>query len=216
METAHRLKDASGHLDARRHWPRVQGVCFAQVGGDPVGSAANLQIHLHCLVLGGVYRRTGDDPVLVEVSVPTCMFSAFTRRCVALPMTARRWSNCAVTSPDRRWRTNACKRTPRVSRSSNSWRFRAQRQAARAGGAAGTRTTRTDRPSGRMRGDLCASPPSAAELSQAAQAGLSCDTTWVQVPCCLHRPACPRSSGRLTSTASLTGTAIFRKYSVSL
>ena len=27
------------------------------------GSAANLNIHLHCLVLDGVYRRTGGEPV---------------------------------------------------------------------------------------------------------------------------------------------------------
>ena len=30
------------------------------------GSAANLNIHLHCLVLDGVYRRTDSDPVFVE------------------------------------------------------------------------------------------------------------------------------------------------------
>ena len=35
------------------------------------GSAANLIIHLHCLVLDGVYRRTDGEPVFVEVPAPT-------------------------------------------------------------------------------------------------------------------------------------------------
>jgi hypothetical protein len=36
------------------------------------GSAANLNIHLHCLVLDGVYRRNADGaPVFVEVQAPT-------------------------------------------------------------------------------------------------------------------------------------------------
>ena len=35
------------------------------------GSAANLNIHLHCLVLDGVYQRTDGDPVFVEVPAPT-------------------------------------------------------------------------------------------------------------------------------------------------
>ena len=35
------------------------------------GSAANLNIHLHCLVLDGVYRRTEGEPVFVEVPAPT-------------------------------------------------------------------------------------------------------------------------------------------------
>ena len=30
------------------------------------GSAANRNIHLHCLVLDGVYRRTDGEPVFVE------------------------------------------------------------------------------------------------------------------------------------------------------
>jgi len=47
-----------------------------------------------------------------------------------------------------------------------------QRQAARAGDAAGTRTTRAGRTAGRVRGDVRPSPPSAAELGQAALAGL--------------------------------------------
>ena len=37
-----------------------------------VGSAANLNIHLHCLLLGGVYRRSIDGaPDFVEVPEPT-------------------------------------------------------------------------------------------------------------------------------------------------
>ena len=35
------------------------------------GSAANLNIHLHYLVLDGVYRRTDGEPVFVEVPAPT-------------------------------------------------------------------------------------------------------------------------------------------------
>ena len=36
------------------------------------GSAANLNIHLHCLVLDGVYRcDTEGEPVFVEVPAPT-------------------------------------------------------------------------------------------------------------------------------------------------
>ena len=34
------------------------------------GSAANLNIHLHCLVLDGVYRRTEGRPVFVEARAP--------------------------------------------------------------------------------------------------------------------------------------------------
>ena len=35
------------------------------------GSAANLNIHLHCLVLDGVYRRTEGEPDFVEVPAPS-------------------------------------------------------------------------------------------------------------------------------------------------
>ena len=36
------------------------------------GSAANLNIHLHCLVLDGVYRRSAEaEPVFVEAPTPT-------------------------------------------------------------------------------------------------------------------------------------------------
>ena len=35
------------------------------------GSAANLNIHLHCLVLDGVYRLTDEVPVFQAVPAPT-------------------------------------------------------------------------------------------------------------------------------------------------
>ncbi len=35
------------------------------------GSAANLNIHLHCLVLDGVYRGTGDEVLFQEARAPT-------------------------------------------------------------------------------------------------------------------------------------------------
>jgi hypothetical protein len=35
------------------------------------GSAANLNIHLNCLVLDGVYRHTDGEPVFVEVAAPS-------------------------------------------------------------------------------------------------------------------------------------------------
>ncbi len=35
------------------------------------GSAANLNIHLHCLVLDGVYRRTEGKPIFDEARAPT-------------------------------------------------------------------------------------------------------------------------------------------------
>ena len=34
------------------------------------GSAANLNIHLHCLVLDGVYRRTEGEPVFQQARAP--------------------------------------------------------------------------------------------------------------------------------------------------
>ena len=36
-----------------------------------LGSAANLNIHLHCPVLDGVYQRTDGEPLFVEVPAPT-------------------------------------------------------------------------------------------------------------------------------------------------
>ena len=35
------------------------------------GSAANLNIHLHCLVLDGVYQRSGGEPLFHEVHAPS-------------------------------------------------------------------------------------------------------------------------------------------------
>ena len=35
------------------------------------GSAANLNIHLHCIVLDRVYRRRGDTAVFREARAPT-------------------------------------------------------------------------------------------------------------------------------------------------
>jgi hypothetical protein len=37
------------------------------------GSAANLNIHLHCLVLDGVYRSTADEAVFQEARAPPAM-----------------------------------------------------------------------------------------------------------------------------------------------
>ena len=46
------------------------------------GSAANLNIHLHCLVLDGVYRRGIDGtPEFVEAPAPTD--EALSKRCCA-------------------------------------------------------------------------------------------------------------------------------------
>lgn len=35
------------------------------------GPAANLNVHLHCLVLDGVYRHTLGEPVFFEVAPPS-------------------------------------------------------------------------------------------------------------------------------------------------
>ena len=51
------------------------------------------------------------------------------------------------------------------------WRSRTRRQAARGGGAAGTRTTRAGRTARRMRGDVRAPPPGAVELGGDGQHG---------------------------------------------
>ncbi len=70
------------------------------------------------------------------------------------------------------------------------WRSGTQRQAARAGGAAGTRLTRAGRTARRVRGDVRSSPPSAAELGQVAQARVR------------DRPGSRRSNGLLRSEAN--------------
>jgi len=131
------------------------------------------------------------------------MGSACTPRCAAQPTSARRWSNCADTSPAPYWPTNACKPTRRagggaqaqdpVSRRHHApgdvaagvhaaagsagtkataapdplpWCTGIQRQAARAGGAASARACRSGGAACRVRGALCASPPSAAEWAR--------------------------------------------------
>jgi len=40
------------------------------------GSVANLNIHLHCLVLEGVYQRTGGEPVFVPAEAANDRFKA--------------------------------------------------------------------------------------------------------------------------------------------
>jgi hypothetical protein len=49
--------------------------CAADTGAVTLiqrfGSAANLNIHLHCLVLDGVYRRTAGEPDFQEARAPT-------------------------------------------------------------------------------------------------------------------------------------------------
>ena len=54
------------------------------------GSAANLNIHLHCLVLDGVYRRSeaGVGPVFVEARAPITWWYS-TPRCVTCPILRR-------------------------------------------------------------------------------------------------------------------------------
>ena len=58
-----------------------------------LGSAANLKIHLHCLVLDGVYSRCTDSaPVFVEVPAPTDE----ARRCCTGSLPARSCSPVGV------------------------------------------------------------------------------------------------------------------------
>ena len=75
-------------------------------------------------------------------------------------------------APDSLWCPhNLAARSERTP-ASRALRSRTRRQAARACGAAGTRTTRAGRTAGRVPGDLCALPPSTAEPGEAAEAGL--------------------------------------------
>ena len=66
------------HRVITRHLLRQAGLKADEADSGAVtliqrfGSAANLNIHLHCLVLDGVYRRSADGaPVFVEVPAPT-------------------------------------------------------------------------------------------------------------------------------------------------
>lgn len=53
-----------------QHWPAGRSRERAAVGR--FGSAANLNVHVHCLVLDGVYRSgTEGAPEFVEVAAPT-------------------------------------------------------------------------------------------------------------------------------------------------
>ena len=61
-----------------RHLLAVAGLISDEGHGGAVtliqrfGSAANLNIHLHCLVLDGVYRRAADgSPAFIEAASPT-------------------------------------------------------------------------------------------------------------------------------------------------
>ncbi len=66
------------HRVITRHLLGQAGLKADEAGSDTValiqrfGSAANLNIHRHCLVLDGVYRRgIGGAPEFVEVPEPT-------------------------------------------------------------------------------------------------------------------------------------------------
>ena len=39
------------------------------------GSAENLNVHLHCLVLDGVYRRTEPEPTFEQARAPPALSS---------------------------------------------------------------------------------------------------------------------------------------------
>ena len=58
----------------------------------------------------GLYRRLAFGRHKAP-SGPLCPASPCTLPCAARPTTARRWSNCAATSPARLWPTNAYKPT---------------------------------------------------------------------------------------------------------
>jgi hypothetical protein len=55
---------------ARRAGNRAARSARREQAGERFGSAANLNIHLHCLVLDGVYRRSEGAPVFHEVRSP--------------------------------------------------------------------------------------------------------------------------------------------------
>ena len=64
------------------------------------GCAANLNIHLHCLVLDGVYRRTDGAPAFVEVAAPTDQdLQALVHNIIARLMKPRPLSGQAASLP---------------------------------------------------------------------------------------------------------------------
>ena len=90
------------------------------------GSAANLNIHLHCLVLEGVYRRTGGEPVFQAARAPTLScwacapWPAETRKppqpCAPIRTASACMPGCAAGSISAR-NSNACAGTSRAPRS---------------------------------------------------------------------------------------------------
>ena len=76
--TRARTNDRNASLDrapgARFPAPSLRRLRPRQAGRfktQRVGSAAHLNIHLHCLVRDGVYQRTDGEPVFVEVPAPS-------------------------------------------------------------------------------------------------------------------------------------------------
>jgi hypothetical protein len=77
------------------------------------GSAANLNIHLHCLVLDGVYLDRDGVPVFHEAAAPsTDELEALLRKIITRTM--RLLSVCALSSKNRRGPTSP-KQTPMAS-----------------------------------------------------------------------------------------------------
>ena len=79
LDVSNPCKPSVGSLTGRPMAPRFllkaeQAHCGAVTLIQPnlgLGSAANLNIHLHCLVLDGVYPSTDGEPLFVEVPAPT-------------------------------------------------------------------------------------------------------------------------------------------------
>jgi Putative transposase/Transposase zinc-binding domain len=69
LQIVHRV--ISGFLIKQAGLKRTEADTGAVTLIQRFGSAANLNIHLHCLVLDGVYRTTEGVPVFHEVRAPT-------------------------------------------------------------------------------------------------------------------------------------------------
>jgi hypothetical protein len=69
LQIVHRV--ISGFLIKQAGLKRIQADTGAVTLVQRFGSAANLNIHLHCLVLDGVYRSTEGVPVFHAVRAPT-------------------------------------------------------------------------------------------------------------------------------------------------